>query len=121
MSQDMFDYVYELMQEYTGRRVLPSENEWSDQAYWTTYQDDFQELLGFYILDHLENTMQRLEEERTKEYENFGRLFGLDKQDRGDPEQILSHCDKINYYLTQLNEELWSEFTETKVKDLMES
>jgi hypothetical protein len=119
LSPDMFEYVYELMQEYTGRRILPSENEFSEEAYWTTYQDDFQELLAFYLLDHLEVTMQTMEEERTREYENFSRLYNLTKEQRMDPEQILTHCDRINYFLTQLNEELWVEFTETKVKDLL--
>lgn len=119
LAAEMFDYVYELMQEYTGRRVLPSENQWGDQAYWTTYQDDFQEILGYFILDHLEATIQKLDQERPREYESFGRLFGLSAAERTDPEQILNHCDRINYYLTQLNEKLWDEFTETKIKDLL--
>ena len=120
LSADMFEYVYELMQEYTGRRILPSENQWGDQAYWTTYQDDFQELLGFYILDCLELTIHKLDEERPREYESLARSCGLSAEERTDPEAVLLHCDKVNYYLTQLNEELWNEFTETKVKDLLQ-
>ncbi len=118
-SNDMFGYVYELMQEYTGRRILPSENEWGEQAYWTTYQDDFQEIMGFFILDHFENTIRKLEEERTAEYSSFGRMLGLEKQQRMDPELVLARCDRVNYFLTGLNEELWNEFTETRIEDIL--
>ncbi len=111
---DQFEYVCDLCTEYTGRRVLAAENELGDEAYWTTYQEDFQELMGLYLMNHLNQVIQELERERAEEYASFGKIFGMRAEQRRDPEEILQRCDKINYYLLELNENLWTEFTESR-------
>ena len=88
--------------------------ELGDEAYWTTYQEDFQELMGLYLMNHLNQVIQELERERAEEYASFGKIFGMRAEQRRDPEEILQRCDKINYYLLELNENLWTEFTESR-------
>ena len=115
---DQFEYVCDLCTEYTGRRVLAAENELGDEAYWTTYQEDFQELIALYSMNHLNQVIQELERDRVEEYESFGKIFGMNAEQRKDPEAILQRCDKINYYLLELNENLWTEFTESRAMQL---
>ena len=42
----------------------------------------------------------------------------MNAEQRKDPEAILQRCDKINYYLLELNENLWTEFTESRAMQL---
>lgn len=115
-----FGFVYELMEEYTGRRVLPSENEWSEEAYWLTYADDFAELLGLFMIAQLENTIRYFVQERPHEYDTFAKFYHWNQEQREDPEVILASCDKISYYLTDFQEALWNEFTESSLKPFYE-
>ena len=54
MRDQSYTFVSELMNEYTGRRVLATENEWSGESYWTTYAEDFQDLILLYVEAALE-------------------------------------------------------------------
>ncbi len=120
LQAEEFGFVYELMEEYTGRRVLPSENEWNEEAYWLTYGDDFAELLGLFMIAQLENTIRYFAQERTQEYDTFAKLYHWNQEQREDPEVILSSCDKISYYLADFQEALWNEFTESKLQPFYE-
>ncbi len=119
LRREDYPYVSQLLPEYTGRRVMAAENEWGTGAYWTTYEDDFQEIISYFILEHLEATVDALAEERAVEWNSFGRMLGLEQKDRNDPIQILDHSERINYYLSNFNEQLWYEFTESKVGDFL--
>ncbi|MFR3484515.1 MAG: hypothetical protein ACLTXL_14090, partial [Clostridia bacterium] len=71
-----------------------------------------------YLMNHLNQVIQELERDRVEEYESFGKIFGMNAEQRKDPEAILQRCDKINYYLLELNENLWTEFTESRAMQL---
>ncbi len=114
-----FSYVTEMLMEFTGRRVMAAENEWGTGAYWTTYEDDFQEIISYFVLDHFEDVISAMSEERAVEWNSFGRMLGLEAKDRGDALQILDHSERINYFLSTLNEHLFTEFSESKVKDIL--
>ncbi|MCI8633105.1 MAG: hypothetical protein HFE64_06470 [Lachnospiraceae bacterium] len=116
LQAEEFGFVYELMEEYTGRRVLPSENEWNEEAYWLTYGDDFAELLGLFMIAQLENTIRYFAKERPQEYDTFAKLYHWNQEQREDPEVVLSSCDKISYYLSDFQEALWNEFMESKLQ-----
>ncbi len=114
-----YEYLFQLMKEYTGRRVMAAENQWGTGAYWTTYEDDFIELISYQILEHFEDVIAALSEDRPVEWDSFGRSLGLEKKDRCDAIQILDHSERINYFLERLNEELWTEFSETKTEEFL--
>ena len=120
LEPERYSFVYELMAEYTGRRVMASENEYGDEAYWTTYADDFAELLGLFMIAQLENTIRYFANHRAVEYETFAKLYHWNQEQREDPEVVLT-CDKISYYLADLQEALWNEFTESKLMPLYEA
>lgn len=120
LQPERYTFVYELMAEYTGRRVLASENEYGDEAYWTTYADDFAELLGLYMITQLENTIRYFVDHKAVEYETFAKLYHWDQEQRSNPEVVLT-CDKISYFLADLQEALWNEFTEAKLEPLYEA
>ncbi len=114
LDPEKYTFVYELMAEYTGRRVLASENEYGDEAYWTTYGDDFAELLGLFMIAQLENTIRYFANHKAVEYETFAKMYNWNQEQRENPEVVLT-CDKISYYLADLQEALWNEFTESKL------
>lgn len=116
-----YDYVCQMMTEYTGRRVLAAENQWGTGSYWTTYEDDFQELISYFVLEHFEDLVAELAEDRPVEWDSFGRILGLEKADRTSAIAVLDHSDKINYFLSNLNEQLWNEFSESKLSEYLES
>ncbi len=120
LSPDMFSFVYELMDEYNGRRVLPSENEWGEEAYWTTYRDDFAEILGLFMIAQLENTIRYFNEECPEQYDTLAHLYHWSLEDRKNPEVVLTTCDKISYFLTDMQEALWNEFSESELLPLYE-
>lgn len=124
LKKEDFTYVCEIMQEYTGRRVLPAEDDENggfngQTAYFTTYADDFQELLSYFVLDTFEALVDRLSNENPRIWDSFGRYLGLDPQNRTESVAILDHSDRINYFLTNLIEKLWVDFTETKIEDVL--
>lgn len=120
LTPERYTFVYELMAEYTGRRVLPSENEFGDEAYWTTYGDDFAEILGLFMIAQLENTIRYFVSQKPVEYDTFAKLYHWDQEQRENPEVILTTCDKISYYLSDLQESLWNEFTESNLQPIYE-
>jgi hypothetical protein len=120
LEPERYTFVYELMAEYTGRRVMASENEYGDEAYWTTYADDFAELLGLYMIAQLENTIRYFSNHRAIEYETFAKMYHWNQEQRENPEVVLT-CDKISYYLADLQEALWNEFTESKLMPMYEA
>ena len=120
LNPERYTFVYELMAEYTGRRVLASENEYGDEAYWTTYADDFTELLGLFMIAQLENTIRFFANHKAVEYETFARMYSWNQEQRENPEVVLT-CDKISYYLADLQEALWNEFTESKLMPVYEA
>lgn len=119
LDPEQFTFIYELMTEYTGRRVLASENEYGGEAYWTTYGDDFAELLGLFMIAQLENTIRYFCTEKAEEYDTFARMYHWSQEQRQNPETVLT-CDKISYYLSDLQEKLWNEFTESKLMPIYE-
>lgn len=119
MRDQGFTFVSELMNEYTGRRVLAAENEWTDESYWTTYGEDFQDLILMYVEQELESLIRYMESERLSQYEAFARLCGLDEKRRKDAQEVLLACDKVNYGLAQRVEELWTAFCEQTLEQAL--
>lgn len=115
-----FPYVYDFMNEYTGKRILPSEDDRVTEAYWETYADAFGDLLGLYLIDALEETIHILDTERTIAYDSLARYYHWNQEDRKNPEVILSTCDKIGYMLTDIQQTLWSDFNERQLMPLWE-
>ena len=118
MRDQSFTFVSELMNEYTGRRILAAENELSDQSYWTTYGDDFQDMILSYVEMRLEEQIRFLSEERPAEFSAFCQLCKLNEEDVKDTERFLLKCDKVNYGLARKVEELWSAFCEKSLKEI---
>ncbi len=115
MRDQVYSYVSELMSEYTGRRILATENELSDESYWTTYGDDFQDMILSYVEARLEGEIRYLAEEKPEEWSAFQNLCKLSEEDCKDTDRFLLKCDKINYGLAQRVEDLWSRFCEKKL------
>lgn len=111
-----YTFVYEFLGEYTGHRVLPSDDDRVEEAYWSTYSDDFGDLLGLFMIDALEKTIKDLNENQSLMYETLAKSYHWNKDQRTDPEVILSTSDKISFALSDLQENLWMDFNEA---DLM--
>ncbi|MBO6157748.1 MAG: hypothetical protein J6P72_00645 [Firmicutes bacterium] len=120
LSPEDFTFVYELLTEYNGHRVLPSEEGWNQEAYWETFGDEFAELLGMYMIDHLEETIRYFSEQRPDDYATLSRLYGWSKETAKDPQVVLTTCEKISFFLADLQERLWDEFSEEKLQPLYE-
>lgn len=118
MAPEDFTIVYELMREYTGRRVLSSENEWSEAAYWPVYAEEFIELFSMYMVDHLEKVLKHFAEEETVAYATFAKANHLKKEQWTEPEAILKSCDRVSYYLSDKQESLWNLFCEETLAPL---
>ena len=104
------------MSEYNGHRILPSDEEWNGSAYWETYGDEFAELLGEFMIEHLERTIRYFNEKRPADYATLAKLYGWSRESRQNPEVILSTCDNISFFLSDLQERLWEDLLE---EDLM--
>ena len=115
-----FSFVYELLTEYNGHRILPSDDEWSCEAYWETFGDEFSELLGEYMIAHLEETIRYFNEQRPADYATLARLYGWSRETRQNPEVILSSCDKISFFLSDLQEMVWEDLLEEDLMPLYE-
>ena len=119
MRDQCYTFVSELMNEYTGRRVLATENEWSGESYWTTYGEDFQDLILMYVETELENQIRFMNQEMPETYEAFAEHCKMDEKQRLDPQELLLACDRINYGLAQRVEDLWSEFCEKSMDEIL--
>ena len=113
-----FTFVYELLSEYNGHRILPSDDPLASRAYWETYADEFAEVLGEYMIIHLEETIRYFNNYRPADYGTLARLYGWSKESRQNPEVILSTCEKISFFLSDLQERLWGDFLEEELMPL---
>lgn len=110
-----YTYVYELLNEYTGHRVLPSDDERVSEAYWSTYADDMGDMLGMYMIQVLEETIRDLNDNLPLQYDSLAKFYHWDMDQRKDPEVILTTCDKISYALSDLQEHIWMDFNEANL------
>ena len=113
-----FTFVYELLSEYNGHRILPSDDPLTEQAYWETYADEFAEVLGEYMIMHLEETIEYFDTKRPADYGTLARLYGWSRESRKNPEVILTSCEKISFFLSDLQERIWGDFLEEKLMPL---
>ena len=113
-----FTFVYELLSEYNGHRILPSDDPLAEQAYWETYADEFAEVLGEYMIMHLEETIEYFDTKRPADYGTLARLYGWSRESRKNPEVILTSCEKISFFLSDLQERIWGDFLEEKLMPL---
>lgn len=107
-----YTYVYELLNEYTGHRVLPSDDERVSEAYWSTYADSLGDMLGMYMIQVLEDTIRDLNERKPIQYDSLAKFYHWNMEQRKDPEVILSTCDRISFALSDLQEKIWMDFNE---------
>ena len=113
-----FTFVYELLSEYNGHRILPSDDPMTEQAYWETYADEFAEVLGEYMIMHLEETITYFDTKRPADYGTLARLYGWSRESRKNPEVILSSSEKISFFLSDLQERVWGDFLEEELMPL---
>ena len=118
LKDQPYTFVSELMSEYTGRRILPAENELSDESYWTTYADDFQDLILDYVEAQLEEEIRHLRSERAADWEAFRALCRLSEEEAKDTERFLLKCDKVNYGLAQRVDDLWQRLCQIAMKEI---
>ena len=118
LKDQPYTFVSELMGEYTGRRILPAENELSDESYWTTYADDFQDLILDYVEAQLEEEIRHLKDERAADWEAFRTLCRISEEEAKDTERFLLKCDKVNYGLAQRVEDLWQRLCQIPMKEI---
>ncbi len=120
MSPDDYTYVYELMNEYTGHRVLPTDDDRVTEAYWSVYQDEFGDLLTLYMIQVLEDTINYFSTQQEIKYDSLARFYHWNQEQRKAPSYILSTSDKISYALSDLQEKLWSDFSDSELMPLYE-
>ena len=118
LKDQPYSFVSELMSEYTGRRILATENELSDESYWTTYADDFQDLILSYVEARLEEELRFLQSERAEDWTAFRTLCRLSDEEVKDTERFLLKCDKVNYGLAQRVDDLWQKLCQTPLKEI---
>ena len=113
-----FTFVYELLSEYNGHRILPSDDPLTERAYWETYADEFAEVLGEYMSMHLEETIEYFDTKRPADYGTLARLYGWSRESRQNPEIILASSEKISFFLSDLQERIWGDFLEEELMPL---
>jgi len=118
MSPADFTYVYELLGEYNGRRILPSDDEWSDHAYWQQYADEFEEILGYYVVTAFEDTLKYVLDTRPADYTTLAHYLGLSDEQKRSPEAVLEHSDKLTFYIEDLESQLWEELCNSELQPL---
>ena len=101
-----------------GRRILAAENELSDESYWTTYADDFQDLILDYVEARLEEELRFLQSERAEEWTAFRTLCRISDEEAKDTERFLLKCDKVNYGLAQRVDDLWQRLCQIPMKEI---
>lgn len=107
-----FSYVYELFEEYNGKRILPSDNEWTEQAYFETYGHEFAELLAEFVLQLVEQTARDIAARNPLSYASLAHFYHWSEEERLDPIVILDTSDKIGYSVMELQERLWNQLGE---------
>ncbi|MCF0135724.1 MAG: hypothetical protein HUJ69_04815 [Lachnospiraceae bacterium] len=115
LQAEDYTYVYELLSEYNGHRILPSDDDRVSEAYWATYADDLGDMLGMYMVQMLEDTVRELNEKDPIRYDSLARYYHWDMEQRKDPETILSTSDKISFALADMQERIWMDFNEADV------
>ena len=118
LRDQTYTFVSELMGEYTGRRILAAENELSDESYWTTYADDFQDLILDYVEARLEEELRFLQSERAEDWTAFRTLCRISDEEAKDTERFLLKCDKVNYGLAQRVDDLWQRLCQIPMKEI---
>ena len=100
MREQSFEYVCEIYDLYTGRRVYSTEED--DEAYWVVYGDEFEDLIYQMILRTLQQTLENLEKEEPQKLENFAAQYGIPSSARLDGELYLERADEFGYYCHSL-------------------
>ncbi len=118
LKAEDYERVYDLLYEYNGRRVLPTDEGGQEEAYWGTFSDDFQDLLNDYFTEVLEQTLQYFIKEKPQEYASFARFYHLSEEDRKDPVKLIEASDDLNMRLSMIRDELWENLTEAPVMPL---
>ena len=118
LKPEDYERVYDLLYEYNGRRVLPTDEGGQEEAYWGTFSDDFQDLLSDYFSQVLENTLQYFLKEKPVELASFAKFYHLSEEDRKDPVKWVEASDNLNTRLTMIRDELWENLTEAPVMPL---
>ena len=70
------------------------------------------------MIIHLEETIRYFNNYRPADYGTLARLYGWSKESRQNPEVILSTCEKISFFLSDLQERLWGDFLEEELMPL---
>lgn len=118
LKPEDYERLYDLLYEFNGRRVLPTDEGGSEEAYWGTFADDFQDLLSDYFTEVLEKTIHYFRSEKPVEYASYARFYHLSEEDRKDPVKLIESSDNLNTRLTLIRDELWENMTEAPVMPL---
>lgn len=118
MREQSFEYVCELYDQYTGRRIYAAEE--GGEAYWVVYGDEFEDLIYQVILRTLQQTLEMLEKEEPEKLENFATQYGIPASARLDGELYLERAAEFGYYCHSLFDKCLYDFGERKAEEVFE-
>ena len=109
-----FEYVCELFDEYTGRRVYPAEEDSDMEAYWVIYEDQFYDLVVSMLEQAMEQTLERLALEVPDRLENFAFQYDISKEQMKDPLVYFKSTAEFGYYFNRLTSKIIEDFGNEK-------
>lgn len=114
---DPSDYllVESFLEEYVGRRVIPSEENEFEYAHWLTYEEEFLDLLHLFVMSSLEETLRYVNREKPYDFGTLARYLHLSGESREDIEALLIASDKIGYCVLETEESLWESFIQDEL------
>lgn len=118
MRDQPYQYVFEIFDEYTGRRVYAAE-EGNDEAYWVTYGDEFEDLCFQLILQTLQKALEWLDKEEPKRLENFAEQYGIPLSSRLEGELYLERTNEFQYYCNSLLDKCLCDFGERETREVL--
>ncbi|HIR36358.1 MAG TPA: hypothetical protein IAC91_09750 [Candidatus Faecimorpha stercoravium] len=118
MREQSFEYVCELYDQYTGRRIYSAEE--GGEAYWVVYGDEFEDLIYQVILRTLQQTLEQLQKEEPQKLENFAAQYGIPTSSLLDGELYLERAHEFGYYCHSLFDKCLYDFGDRKAEEVFE-
>lgn len=123
LRDQIFDYVGDIWDEYTGSREFPAEEEEGGEpgeAHWTMYGEVFTNTAYEWILTTLSTTLNRMQESQPALLKNLADQHGIDKEHLTDPVSYWQNSLELRDYLFDQLDMVLNDFADMKAEDAME-
>ena len=123
LRDQIFDYVGDIWEEYTGSREFPAEDENgadSGEAHWTVYGEVFNSTVYEWVLTTLSITLNRLNDSQPSLLKNLADQHGIDKEHLTDPISYWQDSLEFRDYLFDLTDMILDDFADMSAADAME-